>query len=377
MSTRVETGRLEAADVPSGTYRHLYLEVPWAVRGVQEGGEGASDTWARLLGRERAMRSERGGRVSSELSSLLIGGAAPASLGRALPRLVRGLLPAPDSSVGEWTVEVEPGWAEGASDDPLSTVGAWLEGGVTRLCLRADPAAGPGGWSAERLTLLEGIADLDPPVLAADLVLRSGGEEPEPLHDLLDRLQRSGVSHLSLYEDSVGDEDAEDRSGELWWGLRERASQLGFESTDVVNLALPGAASTMAMAIQRRWPILGLGPGARSFRNPRRHWNVPSWSHYRARLSRGLDPRSGGELLSGDEVRLERIWSRLPTREGMRVPLRLGGDDPRIRAWLRAGWIEWHPGRIRLTSRGILRLDGIAVELADLLSAPRRGALDL
>ncbi|TVP55020.1 MAG: hypothetical protein EA351_11630 [Gemmatimonadales bacterium] len=377
VSTGLEVGGAESFGVAPGTYRHLYLEVPGAVRPAELGGEGASAEWARLLGLECALRSARGILVSPEPSSLLIGGVAPASLGRALPRLVRELLEAPELRVGEWTVEVEPGWEGGVAADPRSTVGDWMEGGVTRICLRADPTARPGGWSDERVSLLENIAELDPPVLAADLIFRPGDETLPALFELLDRLQGSGVSHLSFYEGAEEDSASGERLAHAWRALRDRASDLGFESTDVVNLALPGAVSSMATAIQRRWPILGLGPGARSFRNPRRSWNVSAWTHYRDRLNRGLEPGAGGEILSPAEVRLERIWSRLPTREGMRIPLGLGRDEPRLRAWRRAGWVEWGAGRIRLTPEGILRLDGIAVDLAELLSAPRRGAPDL
>ena len=383
-----------------GMVSHLYLEAP---------GRRADDArplphpeeWAALLGAERALREARGVRIHPGLTSVLVGGGAPTALGPDLPGRVREVV-GTDVAPAEWTVEVEGGAATDRGELLARHAKDWVDSGVTRLCVRAEPVPDVGGWSPRRLELLGRLAEVESGVLAADLLVRPAHDSIEDLLRLVDRMVRMGVSHLSIHEDSTGgdsrrdDSSRDDWSGgrpkgegsrespgeddqlaRLWVQLDERVSALGFVSTDLVNRARPGAESEMARAIVRRRPILGLGPGARSFRNPRRRWNVPTWKQYRARIRAGRDPVEDGEILTRPEVRMERIWLRLQTAEGLPLPEALDLGGTRLRAWVEAGWVRVRSGRLQLTPEGLLRLDGIAVEVAERLPAPRRRASDL
>jgi oxygen-independent coproporphyrinogen-3 oxidase len=69
----------------------------------------------------------------------------------------------------------------------------------------------------------------------------------------------------------------------------------------------------------RHAPYLGLGPGAHSFQGIARWWNCRSVKDYCDKLQKGLRPIEGSESLSGEQLRLEKIFLGLRTKEGVRV----------------------------------------------------------
>jgi oxygen-independent coproporphyrinogen-3 oxidase len=71
----------------------------------------------------------------------------------------------------------------------------------------------------------------------------------------------------------------------------------------------------------RRVPYLGLGPGAHSFREGKRWWNVSSVTGYCDMLSKGRLPIGGSEKLTDEQQRLESLSLGLRTREGVDLPL--------------------------------------------------------
>jgi coproporphyrinogen III oxidase-like Fe-S oxidoreductase len=124
-----------------------------------------------------------------------------------------------------------------------------------------------------------------------------------------------------------------------------------------------GPVAVHPRAILRREPVLGLGPAAVTFRNPERRANVPEWRDYRNRALAGRDPVEWRELLSREEVRTERVWTRLRSREGLRV----WGMGPRstrlIREWVLRKWATVKGGRVVLLSQGWIRMDRLVVDL--------------
>jgi coproporphyrinogen III oxidase-like Fe-S oxidoreductase len=168
------------------------------------------------------------------------------------------------------------------------------------------------------------------------------------------------------------DRTDEESFGSNWLAVLAALEVRGFVPADLVNYALPGRMSRYLRTLLLRRPLLGLGPGAASFRNPERSRNVSEWWEYRSGLASGEMPVAGRERLSRDESRMERIWYRLQTSDGLRLPRRLGDLDDLLAAWVDAGWAVWNPPRLRLTPEGWLRVDGLAVELASRLPTPRR-----
>jgi oxygen-independent coproporphyrinogen-3 oxidase len=64
-------------------------------------------------------------------------------------------------------------------------------------------------------------------------------------------------------------------------------------------------------------PYLSLGPGAHSFRNGLRWWNVRSIEDYCSNLQKGLRPIGGSETLTSEQFRLEKLMLGFRTRDGV------------------------------------------------------------
>jgi hypothetical protein len=334
---------------PPDGWRHLYLSVPaWPAK--------ASVSWSKAVARERVFRGQGvrgapGVRLADPLASLLVGGEAPVSLGEDLPSAVRhaaGL--APCHRTGEWTVEVD-GAPELAAWAP-----AWAREGVTRLALRGE-AADPEVAHRIRRTApsLELAAEVELALLS-DPSARLGA------------LVEAGVTSVALVEvESRGDAGRTDPDTSLaWQGALRALAARGWVLADLAfaHVAAGGPAGRgpcHPRAIRAREPVLGLGPGAVTFRNPCRRWNLARAPSYLAAIARGEDPRGGGERLDADQVRLERIWAGLRRARGVRCP----GAELRVpREWYASGWIRPVPGRIVPTFDGWLHADTLAVELA-------------
>jgi hypothetical protein len=320
-------------------WRHLYLSVP-AGATVDPGG------WATALARERSLRTGGATRILGP-ATILVGGAGPDGLGAELPALVRAAAGIPrDANPQEWTVEVD------LPPRAITCAGAWRSGGVTRLSLRG-PAADP--------VIVEALAARGPGLeLGVELRLdvpfvRGTGDRVRSLID-------AGASSLALVEPEEGRGDRE----RAWRDALGAAADRGWILTDLASAHAPDRPPRHARAIRSREPVLGLGPGAVTFRHPERRWNQRSFRSYLAAIEAASDPVAGSERLGRDEARLERLWSRLRGASG--VPCRAPGVEPVV-AWERLGWVRRRGARIVPTLDGWLEAERMAVELATRLPA--------
>ncbi len=108
-----------------------------------------------------------------------------------------------------------------------------------------------------------------------------------------------------------------------------------------------------------RRPYLGLGPSAHSFDGARRCWNVRSLRGYCGRLERGNPAAEGSEVLSAEQVGLERVALGLRLKEGVRIrDLPPSPETSRTLARLQAeGLVEVAAGRAAPTPAGFLVAD--------------------
>jgi oxygen-independent coproporphyrinogen-3 oxidase len=137
----------------------------------------------------------------------------------------------------------------------------------------------------------------------------------------------------------------------------------GFEHYEVSSFAREGCRSRHNFVYWTGMPYAAFGPGAHAFFPPRRRWNLRSWSAYREALKAGRPPLQGEEILSAETTDLERVWLGLRTRGGYSFP----GTNPRqvslVQGWAEAGLADVRGTVVRLTPRGWLLLDRLAVEL--------------
>jgi len=352
------------------SFRHLYLHLPGDVALAPE-------LWADALRREMDLRGIV--RPVGPITSLLVTGAGAAALEEALVPFVRDLLgwnagslggPQPDHApVASWTLELD------LQRSPNAPLHLWWEGGIHRLALRPLPL-GSGPW-------LAGLGP--PPGKFVSTTLDLNGADALSLVAEARAHQGAGVVSIAFTES-----EGRDGGHEVFLALRHALTSSGWQEGDLAFFHAPQAFLPAPRSIRRREPVLGLGPGAVTFRHPWRRWNPADPASYLQAVQAGLDPRGGAEVLDPTAARLERLWHALRTPEGLRCPGLQRGDQATERAasgrgkteeslatWTSLGYLAPHPNRVVLTSEGQLRLDALVVALAraleaDGLDVPRR-----
>jgi putative oxygen-independent coproporphyrinogen III oxidase len=109
----------------------------------------------------------------------------------------------------------------------------------------------------------------------------------------------------------------------------------------------------------RRLPYLGLGPAAHSFDGVMRWWNHRSVARYCETLAAGAAPVAGSEVLTPEQVRLEKLWLGFRTREGVELSAVKGDNQAEevLAALQRDGLLRVENGWAVPTLMGFLLAD--------------------
>jgi oxygen-independent coproporphyrinogen-3 oxidase len=370
--------------------RSLYVHVPFCTRrcsycdfAVQATREAPVEAWLEAVGTElRLLAEDRGWEGPPQLDTLYLGGGTPSLLGTgAMAALAGRLRPHAtwDPATVEWTCEANPeSFTPGLAAD-------WRAAGVNRISLGVQTFHEPSLRWMGRLHGPEG------PVRAM-LSARAAGFESvsvDLIFGLPERLGRDwgadleralelDPEHVSLYgltaepgaplgrwvgegRETLADED---RYADEYLLAHERLTAAGFEHYEVSNFALPGRASRHNFVYWTGAPYAALGPGAHAFYPPLRRWNLRSWDAYREALLQGRLPTEGEEVVDAGEAALERVWLGLRTRLGYPLAEAAPAQREMAARWAREGWGAVEEEVLRLTARGWLLLDRLAVELA-------------
>jgi len=168
----------------------------------------------------------------------------------------------------------------------------------------------------------------------------------------------------------------EELESEMYLLTMEYLASQGFEHYEVSNYAKPGYRSRHNSLYWNHEPYLGFGPSAHSFwsgeplSEPTRWWNVASVGKYCKSISQGQRPVEGEEHLSSVHLLTEEIFLGLRTG-GINVR-KLQRDyganlveqhGQKLERFLRERLVTVEGETIRLTSRGFLYCDEIALEL--------------
>lgn len=367
---------------------HLYIHVPFCLRrcgycdfAVTATRVAPVDAWLDSIRAELVLRQRAAGWSRLELTTLYVGGGTPSLLGMgAMTRLADTLrqFAAWDPAAVEWTAEANP-----ESFTP-ALAADWAAAGVNRVSLGAQT------FSTEALEWMGRMHGPDGPGRAVAAARTAGIDNIslDLIFALPSRLQRDWASdlervlalepmHVSLYgltaepatplgrwvasgREVLPDEDT---YADEYLTATDRLAAAGFDHYEVSNFARPGAESRHNQAYWRHRPYVGLGPGAHSFEPPVRSWNVRDWAEYRRRLATGESPVAGSEELARADVSLERVWLGLRASGGLELATLTVAQQERVDEWVRSGLAERVEGMIRLTRRGWLLLDRLAVEL--------------
>jgi oxygen-independent coproporphyrinogen-3 oxidase len=274
---------------------------------------------------------------------------APGELGSVLDRLRERLNVAPGAEV---TAEANPDTVTAASLTELRAAG------VGRLSIGAqsfDPAV------LGALERLHGPAAVRGAVAAAreaghenlnlDLIYGANGETLASWEQTLEATIALAPEHVSAYALTIEPATAlgrkvaagrvpppdPDTQAEMFEMACDRLDAAGYHHYEVSNWALPSFECRHNLGYWQRRSNLGLGAGAHSSHGDLRWWNTRGPDAYLAQVERSELPVAGQERLGADEVRLEEVFLRLRTREGVPADW---VDEERVAPFLRDGLLR-------------------------------------
>lgn len=368
----------------------LYIHVPFCTRrcaycdfAVQATRDPPVQAWLHTLSMEaRLLAVDRGWNEPLELETLYIGGGTPSLLGLgAMAALAGKLKPFANWELAgvEWSCEANPESLTPALAED------WRRAGVNRISLGAQSFHPPTLRWMGRLHGAEGTA-------RAMLAARSAGFESVSLDLIfglparlgrdwgadLERALELEPDHVSLYgltaeagaplgrwvregREALADED---QYADEFLRAHERLTAAGFRHYEVSNFAKPGMHSRHNFAYWAGSPYAALGVGAHAFYPPLRRWNLRDWDAYGSSIERGQLPVDGEESVSGADAALERVWLGLRTDLGYPAGEMAHTQRALAERWTQEGLAELGSDALRLTARGWLLLDRLAVDLA-------------
>ena len=325
------------------------------------------------------------------LETVYVGGGTPSlldagQLRRLLARVRAAFGLAPGAEV---TMEANP------EDVDAATAGAWVGAGINRVSLgvqsldRAVLAWMHRSHAAETsLNSARIVRDAGIPSVSVDVIFglpeRFGVNSVEEAKSLIEAV---GPQHLSAYgltvepstalsrwvERGVVQPASSEAHAERFLQLHEMLGEAGYEHYEVSNYARPGHRSRHNQVYWSGRSYLGIGPSAHSFDGRRRWWNVRDWTAYERRIASGNLPIADHEVLSEDQLRLERVYLGLRDQEGVDaedVGLLPAGS---VSSSIEQGWLVHQDGRLKATPEGWLRLDALAARLGDTLTTSAGG----
>jgi oxygen-independent coproporphyrinogen-3 oxidase len=136
-------------------------------------------------------------------------------------------------------------------------------------------------------------------------------------------------------------------------------SDAGYSSYEISNWARsPADRCRHNLLYWSQGDYRGIGCAAHSHVGGRRWWNVRTPERYVSLIGAGASVEAAGETLSSDERRVEGLQLSLRTSAG--VPVSSMSPDDRSQL---DGLVEEAGGRLRLTPRGRLLANEVAIRL--------------
>jgi oxygen-independent coproporphyrinogen-3 oxidase len=284
----------------------------------------------------------------------------------------------------EWTAEANP------ESFTRELALEWARAGVNRVSLGAQSfQEGPLRWMG-RLHGPEGPGEAVARArnagimnLSVDLIFGLPEAVPRDWKADLDAALALGVPHLSLYGLTVEEGTPlgraaasgavtlvnEERYREEFLSASEFLTEAGYRQYELSNFSLPGFEARHNRAYWELRSYLGLGNSAHSFSFPLRRWNLRDWGEYQNAVRGGRSPVSGQEELTPSELRMEAVWLGLRTDTGLPTGCLSRKGAQLVGEWERRGLAAVEDTRVRLTARGWLLLDRMAVELDSVLDS--------
>jgi oxygen-independent coproporphyrinogen III oxidase len=339
---------------------------------------GLVDGWFEALEQEILLRKQ----AATRFDSLYIGGGTPTVLGcDGLARLFAILR---DHFTFlediEITVEANPDDASDVLLARLKSLGvnrlsfgvqSFEDKELTFLKRRHDSAGAQAALEAARR---EGFSNI-----GIDLIYGLPGQTKKGWLGTLERALSFSPAHLSCYQLTVEGKTplallAESGRVTLPGDEKERSLFLltsrhlearGFVHYEVSNFA--SSEDFLCRHNEKYWshvPYLGLGPSAHSFDGARRWWNHRTLERYCRALGKGEAPVEDSEVLTPDQIELERCYLGLRTRRGVALEDLPERSMPMVRQLRKARLVRLCGNRLIPSNRGFLVADSLPVLLS-------------
>jgi len=315
------------------------------------------------------------------LTSIFFGGGTPSLMP---PATVAALIEAADRHWGfapgiEITLEANPSSVEAARFADLAAAGVnRVSLGLQSLDDGALAFLGRAHDAAEGLAALA-VAQEAFARVSFDLIYALPSQSAEAWAAELARALGFGTGHLSLYQLTIepGTRFAAlaakgalvpadpDESAALYELTQELTGAAGLPAYEISNHARPGEESRHNLAYWRYRPYAGIGPGAHGRRGGRavqRHKKPENWLAALARNGHGIVEER--EIAPADQG-TEALLMGLRLAEGL-VPAPGAVNEQAVSRLSGQGLLAPDGERLRATPRGMLLLDAILAEIAEI-----------
>ena len=360
---------------------HLYVHIPFCLRicpycAFYKHMLGRTDLngFVRAIAQEAKLRLPEGYRPQT----IYFGGGTPSLLSpRHLNILVEGLREVADfSQVIEWSFESNP------ATFTTAKAAQWAELGINRISLGAQ------SFETSLLHLLgrthspqqiersvKMLREAGIPQVNIDLMFSLPGQSIEQWRHTLEAAISQEPDHLSTYNLTYEEDtdffrtygaaaNDEETDVAMFTLADELLTGAGFRHYEISNFAKDGKISHHNLACWRGEDYYGLGPGAYGTVNGTRYRNTENTAAYIAALKEGRLPDHTQEILTPEDRRTELLGLRLRTDEGLPAHLLREKDSALIDMLVHEGLARRAAGgNLRLTLKGMLVADEIAVEL--------------
>ena len=368
----------------------LYLHIPFCRQACHYCDFHFSTSLAKIGPMVQAMKSEIEQRASEwegeRFETLYFGGGTPSLIA---PELLVELIDTAKASL-EFETELEVTLECNPEDIDEASLKAWRSMGINRLSI------GVQAFDDHALTLMNRVHDATRAKhvlqlattfferISVDLIYGIPRRSDAQLMKDLDTILDFGITHVSAYALTVEPQTAlerfiakgvidpidEDQAARQFNLIMDRLEDAGFVHYELSNYAVPGYESRNNSAYWMRKPYLGIGPGAHSFRENERRWNVSNNPSY----IRALKDRTSffeTETLSKRDHYNEYVMTALRTHWGVSLDYLTTAFGRAFKDYFTMistpfildNLLFEDEGVIRATRKGKFLVDGIASEL--------------
>jgi putative oxygen-independent coproporphyrinogen III oxidase len=337
------------------------------------------DGWLSALRIELQLAAAHLG-TTPAVDTVFVGGGTPSLLGAAGLTAVLdairdnfSLAPGAEVTTESNPESTSPRFFAGLRSAGYTRISLGMQSTATHVLATLDRVHSPGrALDAAREARAEGFDHVN-----LDLIYGTPGETDDDLARSADAAIETGVDHVSGYalivEDGTAlarrvrrgelpapDDDVHARRYEL---LDRRLADAGYDWYEVSNWSRPGGECRHNIGYWNGGEWWGAGPGAHSYVDATRWWNIKHPNAYAAGLEAAALPVADFECLDADTAHVEDVMLQVRLRTGLPVAVLSDPERQRATRAVHDGLLRAQGDRFVLTDSGRLLADAVVRDL--------------